>query len=182
MGKSDLRKMLDRRMGIADVREVLRLVESTDCHNLKEVLYELSFDEDERVAANALWVLCNFDADSNEWLYAKLDDLIDRVLHENDVRKIRLLLNLLLLQPYEKENLRSDFIDFCVGGISACSMPYAIRALCMKLAYEQMKFYPELLAELKMVLNMLEQEPLSPGVASAKRQILKKMKKQENRF
>ena len=102
MGKSDLRKMLDRRMGIADVREVLRLVESTDCHNLKEVLYELSFDEDERVAANALWVLCNFDADSNEWLYAKLDDLIDRVLHENDVRKIRLLLNLLSLQPYEK--------------------------------------------------------------------------------
>ena len=56
MGKSDLRKMLDRRMGIADVREVLRLVESTDCHNLKEVLYELTFDEDERVAANALWV------------------------------------------------------------------------------------------------------------------------------
>ena len=45
-----------------------------------------------------------------------------------------------------------------------------------------MKFYPELLAELKMVLNMLEQEPLSPGVASAKRQILKKIKKQENRF
>lgn len=58
MGKSDLRKMLDRRMGIADVREVVPLVESTDCHNLKEVLYELSFDEyeDERVAANALWV------------------------------------------------------------------------------------------------------------------------------
>lgn len=56
MGKSDLRKMLDRRMGIADVREVVRLEESTNCHNLKEVLYELTFDEDERVAANALWV------------------------------------------------------------------------------------------------------------------------------
>lgn len=182
MGKGGLRKMLDRRMSIADVREVARLVHCTDCHNRKGVLYELTFDGDERVASNALWVFCNFDSCSNEWLYAKHDDLIDRVLHENDVRKMRLLLNLLLQQPFGKGNLRSDFIDFCVGGISACSMPYAVRALCMKLAYVQMKFYPELLAELKMVLDMLEQEPLSPGVASAKRQILKKMNKQESRF
>ncbi len=56
MRSGDFRKMLDRRMGIADVREVVRLEESTNCHNLKEVLYELTFDEDERVAANALWV------------------------------------------------------------------------------------------------------------------------------
>ena len=73
--------------------------------------------------------------------------------------------------------MRSDFIDYCVAKITACAYPYAIRALCMKLAYEQMKYYPELLAELKAALDMLEQEALSPGLASAKRQVMKKIKK-----
>ena len=50
----------------------------------------------------------------------------------------------------------------------------------MKLAYEQMKFYPELLQELKAALDMLEQEVLSPGLASAKRQVMKRIKKSLN--
>lgn len=61
--------------------------------------------------------------------------------------------------------------------ITACAQPYAIRAYCIKLAYEQMKFYPELLEELKTTLDMLEQEPLSPGLLSAKRQVMKKIKR-----
>ena len=47
----------------------------------------------------------------------------------------------------------------------------------MKLAYEQMKYYPELLAELKATLEMLSQEPLSPALLSAKNQVMKKIKK-----
>ena len=39
-----------------------------------------------------------------------------------------------------------------------------------------MRFYVELLAELQSTLEMLSQEPLSPGLASAKRQIEKKIK------
>jgi len=87
------------------------------------------------------------------------------------------MLNLLLRQPFDEASLRSDFIDFCIGMITACAQPYAIRALCMKLTYEQMKNYPELLQELKMALDMLEQEVLSPGLASAKRQVMQKIKK-----
>ena len=47
----------------------------------------------------------------------------------------------------------------------------------MKLAYEQMKYYPELLAELKATLDMLSQEHLSPALQSAKNQVMKKIKK-----
>lgn len=47
----------------------------------------------------------------------------------------------------------------------------------MKLAYEQCSFFPELLDELKETLDMLAQEPLSPGVSSAKQQIMQKIKK-----
>ena len=75
------------------------------------------------------------------------------------------MLSILLRQPFEEESLRSDFIDFCVSKITACAQPYAIRAYCMKLAYEQMKYYPELLSELKMALDMLEQEVLSPRIS-----------------
>ena len=41
--------------------------------------------------------------------------------------KRRLMLHLLLRQPFEEESLRSDFIDFCIAKITACSQPYAIR-------------------------------------------------------
>ena len=48
----------------------------------------------------------------------------------------------------------------------------------MKLAYDQMKFYPELLQELKMALDVLEQESLSAGLLSAKRQVMKKIERE----
>ena len=149
------------------------------CHGnsrKKAELYQLIFDEDERVATNALWVFTHFDMQNNEWLYAKHDDLIDRVLVEKNETKRRLMLSLLLRQPFEEESLRSNFIDFCIAKITACSQPYAIRCYCMKLAYEQMKYYPELLTELKAAIDMLEQEPLSPGLTSAKKQVMKKIK------
>lgn len=85
------------------------------------------------------------------------------------------MLTLLSRLSFTEEKLRSDFIDFCIAKFTACSQPYAVRALSIKLAWAQMKFYPELLEELKFALEMLEQETLSPGLASAKRQVMKKI-------
>ena len=169
-----MRKKLNKKLCMDDIYEICIL-----CHGnsrKKAELYQLIFDEDERVATNALWVFTHFDMQNNEWLYAKHDDLIDRVLVEKNMTKRRLMLSLLLRQPFEEESLRSDFIDFCIVKITACSQPYAIRCYCMKLAYEQMKYYPELLTELKAAIDMLEQEPLSPGLTSAKKQVMKKIK------
>ena len=157
-----------------DIYEICILTHGNNCK--KAHLYQLTFDEDERVATNALWVFTHFDLQNNEWLYSKHDDLIDRVLVEKNETKRRLILQLLLRQPFEEKSLRSDFIDFCIAKITACSQPYAIRCYCMKLAYEQMKYYPELLTELKAAIDMLEQEPLSPGLTSAKKQVMKKIK------
>ena len=178
---NNMREKLTGRLSQDDIMELCFLTQGDRNNHQKEELYQLTFDEDDRVAFNALRVLAHFDLANNEWLYSKHDELIDRVMKEEHVGKRRLMLNLLLRQPYEEESLRSDFIDFCIGKITACSQPYAIRAYCIKLAYEQMKFYPELLAELKMALDMLEQESLSPGLASAKRQILKKIKKESKK-
>ena len=172
-----MRNQLINRLSINDIYSLCLQTQGKENNCLKEELYQLTFDENERVAFNALCALSHIDEANNEWLYAKHDDLIDRVLVEKNMTKLRLMLSLLIRQPFEEATLRSDFIDYCVAKITACAYPYAIRTLCMKLAYEQMKYYPELLAELKAALDMLEQEALSPGLASAKRQVMKKIKK-----
>ena len=175
-----MRNQLKNRLSINDIYSLCLQMQGKENNCLKEELYQLTFDENERVTYNALWTLSHFDEANNPWLFQKHDELIDRVLVEKNETKRRLML--LLRQPFEEESLRSDFIDFCIAKITACSQPYAIRSYCMKLAYEQMKYYPELLEELRMALDMLEQEVLSPGMLSAKRQIIKKIKRSLGKF
>ena len=175
-----MRNQLKNRLSINDIYSLCLQMQGKENNCLKEELYQLTFDENERVTYNALWTLSHFDEANNPWLFQKHDELIDRVLVEKNETKRRLML--LLRQPFEEESLRSDFIDFCIAKITACSQPYAIRSYCMKLAYEQMKYYPELLEELRMALDMLEQEVLSPGMLSAKRQIMKKIKRSLGSF
>lgn len=177
-----MRNQLLNRLSINDIYSLCLQTQGKENNCLKEELYQLTFDENERVAYNALWALSHFDEANNPWLFQKHDELIDRVLVEKKGTKRRLMLHLLLRQPFEEESLRSDFIDFCIAKITACSQPYAIRSYCMKLAYGQMKYYPELLTELKAALDMLEQEALSPGLLSAKRQIMKKIKRSLGKF
>lgn len=171
-----MRNQLINRLSINDIYSLCLQTQGKENNCLKEELYQLTLDENNRVAFNALWALSHFDEVNNPWLFQKHDDLIDRVLVEKNETKRRLILQLLLRQPFEEESLRSDFIDFCITKITASSQPYAIRCYCMKLAYEQMKYYPELLTELKAAIDMLEQEPLSPGLTSAKKQVMKKIK------
>lgn len=158
--------------------EIMQLCASTNgAHNnhLKEELYQLTLDDDRRVAVNALWTFTHFAAADNVWLFAKHDQLIDRCLNEKDTTKLRLILTLLLRQPFEKETVRTDFIDFCLARFTDARAPYAIRAQCIKLAYEQMRYWPELLNELRQTLEMISCEPLSPGLRSAWRQVMRKM-------
>ena len=177
-----MRNQLLNRLSVNDIYSLCLQTQGKENNCLKEELYQLTFDENDRVSFNALWALTHFDEANNPWLFQKHEELIDRVLVEKNETKCRLMLHLLLRQPFEEESLRSDFIDFCIAKITASSQPYAIRCYCMKLAYEQMKYYPELLEELKMALDMLEQEVLSPGMLSAKRQIMKKIKRSLGKF
>ena len=162
-----MRNQLINRLSVNDIYSLCLQTQGKENNCLKEELYQLTFDENDRVSFNALWALSHFDEANNPWLFQKHDELINRVLVEKNETKRRLMLQLLLRQPFEEGSLRSDFIDFCIAKITACSQPYAIRCYCMKLAYEQMKYYPELLTELKVALDMLEQEALSSSTSSS---------------
>ena len=170
-----MKSLLSHRLSMDGINEICLLVQSEQNHSLKELLYQLTLDDDRRVAVNALWVFTHFDADDNVWLFAKHDQLIDRCLNEKDTTKLRLILTLLLRQPFEKETVRTDFIDFCLARITDARAPYAIRAQCIKLAYYQMCHWPELLDELRQTLDLISCEPLSPGLRSAWKQVMKKI-------
>lgn len=167
--------LLSHRLSMDEIKDVCLLVQGEQKHSLKEQLYQLTLDNDRRVATNALWVFTHFFAADNEWLYAKHNQLIDRCLKEEDATKLRLMLNLLLRQPYTEEDIRTDFIDYCLMRLTDPKSPYAIRAQCIKLAYEQMRYWPELLNELRQTLELISCEPLSPGLRSAWRQVMKKL-------
>ena len=171
-----MKTLLAHRFSQSEIMQLCALTQGEHNDNLKEELYQLTLDANRRVAIDALWTFTHFAADDNVWLFAKHDQLIDRCLNEKDTTKLRLILTLLLRQPFEEETVRTDFIDFCLARFTDVRAPYAIRALCIKLAYEQMKYWSELLNELRQMLDLISNEPLSPGLRSAWRQVMKKIK------
>lgn len=116
-----MRNQLINRLGVNDIYSLCLQTQGKENNCLKEELYQLTFDENDRVSFNALWALSHFDEANNPWLFQKHDELTDRVLVEKNETKRRLMLQLLLRQPFEEESLRSDFIDFCIAKITACS-------------------------------------------------------------
>ncbi len=174
-----MKTLLTHRLSQSEIMQLCASTQGEHNDNLKEELYQLTLDADRRVATNALWVFTHFSAVDNEWLYAKHDQLIDRCLKEKDTTKLRLMLNLLLRQPYTEEDIRTDFIDFCLTRLADTKSPYAVRAQCIKLAYVQMRYWPELLNELCQTLEMISCEHLSPGLRSAWRQVMKRIQKRQ---
>lgn len=170
-----MKTLLTHRLSQSEIKELCALTHGAHNNHLKEKLYQLTLDDDRRVAVNALWTFTHFAAADNEWLYAKHDQLIERAITEQDVTKLRLILTLLLRQPFDEEDIRTDFIDFCLARITDARAPYAIRAQCIKLAYEQMRHWPELLNELRQTLDLISCEPLSSGLRSAWRHVMKKI-------
>ena len=175
-----MKSLLSHRLSMDEIKDICLLVQGEQNHSLKERLYQLTIDDDRRVAVNALWTFTHFALADNVWLFAKHDQLIERAITEQDVTKLRLILTLLLRQPFDEEAIRTDFIDFCLTRLADPKSPYAVRALCIKLAYEQMRHWPELLNELRQILEMISCEPLSPGLRSAWRQVMKKCKYRTN--
>lgn len=167
-----LRERLVARISEDDIMEVAYLTQGEENNPVKEALYALLFDSDDRVAENAAWIFAHFDRADNEWLYDKHDALIDEAMRTPRIPKRRMLLGLLLRQSFHEETIRTDFLDFCLARMMAATEPVGIRAYCMKLAYLQCRFFPELLSELRQALEIMEPEYLSSGLKVVRRNLL----------
>lgn len=167
--------LLSGRINVAQVRE-LAIWSSGNPDRLTR-LRKLTDSTDSRISLNALWVIAHLPDSDTGWLMSWRDDMIGSLLMETNTGKKRLLLQILRDLNYDADNIRSDFLDFCMSKINSECEPYAIRCYCIYIAFKMCSHYTELLAELDEHLDMMSYQPLSPGLNSALRQTKEKIKK-----
>lgn len=174
---SVLRNQLVGRIHTEDVRRIVDYMINDDCVVIVKALYCLLSDTDRRVANNAAWVLSCSDGKVMRHLLRYQNQLIDLLIGTKDKSFSRILFSILRRQTFEKSNLRTDFLDFCLNEIVNSNQAIAIRAHAIYVSYSLCKAYPELLNELFMTLQMLESESLSPGLRHARNTIMSAIKK-----
>ena len=172
-----LRNQLVGRIHTEDVRRIVDCMANDDDDVIMKVLYHLLSDTDRRVANNAAWVLSCSDGKVMRFLLRYQNQLIDLLIGTKDKSFSRMLFSILRRQTFEKSNLRTDFLDFCLNEIVNSNQAIAIRAHAIYVSYSLCKAYPELLNELFMTLQMLESESLSPGLRHARNTIMSAIKK-----
>lgn len=172
-----LRNQLVGRIHVEDVRRIVDCITNDDGDVIMKVLYHLLSDTDRRVANNAAWVLSCSDGKVMRHLLRYQNQLIDLLIGTKDKSFARILFSILRRQTFEKSNLRTDFLDFCLNEIVNSNQAIAIRAHAIYVSYSLCKAYPELLNELFMTLQMLESETLSPGLRHARNTIMSAIKK-----
>lgn len=126
---------------------------------------------------NALWAMTHLPETDAEWLLYLRDEMIDTLLAETDTGKKRMLLQLLREQEYAADDIRTDFLDYCMSKINSECEPYAVRCFSIYAAYKMCRHFPELIAELEEHLDMMQYQTLSPGLKSALRQTKSKITK-----
>src|SRR5574344_82073 len=170
-----LREQLSSRIGKTDIQQICHQCQGPN-NPLIEELYSLMFDSDKRVSDNAAWVMSHIDDEKKGILQYHINDLIAEAMRTNSESKCRIILTMLRKLKFSADSIDGDFLDFCLASIVDFSKPVGIRAMCIYLAYEQCRFYPELIEELRLTLDLLDNSGQQAGMWSARRNTLKKIR------
>ncbi|WP_321478550.1 hypothetical protein [uncultured Bacteroides sp.] len=174
----NLKSELSKRISKEKIEEILSYIQEKE--QSRKELYHLIYDDDKIISFQALWACSHLSPPENQWLCNKQNDLIDQLLACQHSGKRRLLLSILYQQPFS-ESFRTDLLDFCLDGITSPKELPAAQSLCMKIAYKLCLPIPELLQELRSILEMMEPDLLAPAARSVRRNILKAMQKKKKR-
>ncbi len=129
-------------------------------------------DADYRVARNVLWTLTKASDLELAQLQPMLQELIDLALMPGHSSVRRLVLNLIVRLQLSEEDLRTDFLDYCLERMVDVEELPGIQSLAMKLAHRMCAFYPELYDELIRTLKGMEIDFYKPAVKCVRRKIL----------
>ena len=130
------------------------------------------FNEDYRVARSALWGLTKASDMELSELQLLMNELIDLAMKTENPSVRRLTLNVIERLKMKEEELRTDFLDFCLEHLLNVEEFPGIQSVCAKLAFRMCKFYPELMDELIRTLEGMEIEYYKPAVKSIRNRIL----------
>lgn len=166
----NLHTQLSRTIGIRTIREICLSVQGNDTG--KAELWNLFQGDDPRVAHRAAWVLVHLPREEHAWLCEKRDIFIEKLLVCDHSGMRRMLLSLLLQLPLP-DPMRVDFFDFCLEHMISRQEPPAVQSLCLKLAHKMCCPEPALMHELRLILEIMEPDQLSPALRSVRRNVLK---------
>ena len=140
--------------------------------DFKDFAQRFMHDVDYQVARNALWGLTKATNAELGQLQPILHELIDLALTADNSSVRRLTLNVIERLQMSEDDLRTDFLDFCLNHMTDVAEYPGIQSLCMKLAYRMSGFYPELREEVVRTIKAMEPNYYKPAVRSVIRRIL----------
>lgn len=164
-------EILAGRLHISEIRKIA--ASTVGDAEKRRRLWSAAFSPDRSTAVNALWVMSHLPASERAWLQSLQPGMIDLLLSTSDPSMKRILLHMLRQQSFEPDAIRTDFLDWCLEKINSECEPYAVRAFCIYLSFKMCRHYPELISELNEHLDMLAQQPLTPGLSCARRKTLR---------
>ncbi len=171
----DVETTLSDKINIPDIKKAATW--ATESAKNREKLWTWVHSDDRRMSVNALWTMTHLPASESGWLVSLRDEMIDMLLTETDTGKKRMLLQILRYQDYGADDIRTDFLDFCLSKINSECESSAVRCFCIYTSFKMCSHYPELIAELEEHLDMMRFQALSPGLKSALRQTKTKITK-----
>ena len=130
------------------------------------------FCSDERVARSALWGLTKASKGELAQLQILLNELVEQAMQTESSSVRRLTLNIIERLTMNEDDLRTDFLDFCLEHMTDMAEFPGIQAVCMKLAFRMCQFYPELMGEMIRTLEAMEIDYYKPAVKGLRLKIL----------
>lgn len=130
-------------------------------------LWEITEADEPRLSWHAVWVMEALCKKDRKMLLPYQRKVVERILenrHENG--ELRLWLNISLILLPESKDIDVDLLNFSFENICNMRLAVAIRALCIKIAYQLCKREPELKGELQSVLSMLDLKDEQPAIRS----------------
>ena len=137
-------------------------------------IYQLTSDSKPLVSWRALWVCEKLSEIHPEWFIPLYGELTDRLLTCKHDGSKRLYLSILFNLPIQ-EPISVPLLNFCFDRMFSPAESIGVQALCIKMAYRLCEKEPELMGELRIILENAETEFFTKGVTTAIRNTLKKM-------
>lgn len=122
------------------------------------------FNSDAHVARNALWALTKATDKELEQLQPMLNEFIELAMQTKESAVRRLSLNIVERLKLTEDDLRTDFLDFCLEHMADIEEFPGIQSLCMKIAYRMCRFYPELTDEFMRTIDSIELSYYKPAL------------------
>ena len=156
--------------GEEDAQAVYREVKA--CNDFVDFAWRFAFSNDSRVARNALWSLTKASDNELAQLQGMLSELIDLAMSTDYSPVRRLSLNIIERLRIGEEDIRTDFLDFCLEHMTDIEEQPGIQTLCMKLAYRMCGFYPELMGEFMRTVEAMQADFYKTAVKCLIRRVL----------